>query len=125
LVTLWRYAEGMSPTFLARYVSPWALKRDKQLQQRVAALRTRDGDDCRRCRRAIRFDLPRGHDKGPSVEPVASAASVSAELDDLCLCHSRCNSAGADNTTEVTERIRRRNEAELLSSARGQRRRKA
>src|SRR4051812_40015533 len=116
---------GMSPTFLAKYVSPWALKRDKQLQQRVAALRTRDGDDCRRCRRPIRFDLPRGHDKGPSVELVASAASVSAELDSLCLCHSRCNSAGADNTVEVTERIRRRNEAELLSNARGQRRRKA
>lgn len=124
-MTLTRYAERMSPTFLARYVSPWALKRDKQLQQQVSALRTRDGDDCRRCRRPIRFDLPRGHDKGPSVEPMGGEANSGADIDQLCLCHSRCNSAGTDNTVEVTERIRRRNEAALLSTARSQRRRKA
>ena len=63
---------GMTRSFIARYVSPWALRKDKQLLQRVAALRERDGDNCRRCRRPIRFDLTRGHDKGPKVELIAS-----------------------------------------------------
>src|SRR5690349_19550952 len=114
---------GMSPTFLARYVSPWTLRRDRAHQQRVAALRQRDGDDCRRCRRPIRFDLPRDHDRGPKVESiVAPAAHEPEDLDNLCLCHGRCNAAGEDHTPEVTERIRRRNEAALLSSARTARR---
>jgi len=113
----------MSPTFLARYVSPWALKRDKEHQQRVAALRQRDGDNCRRCRRPIRFDLPRDHDKGPKVETVATQiASEPQDFDNLCLCHGRCNAAGEDSTTEVTERIRRKNEADLLVSSRKARR---
>jgi len=110
----------MSPTFLARYVSPWAVKRDKQHQQRVAALRQRDGDHCRRCRRPISFDLPRGHDKGPKVEPIGQSAE-SQDLESLCLCHGRCNAAGEDHTPEVTERIRRKSEAALLSGRRSAR----
>jgi hypothetical protein len=111
----------MSPRSLARYVSPWTLKRDKEQERRVAALRQRDGDECRRCRRPIRVDLPRGHDKGPKVESIAERTDVQ-ELEGLCLCHGRCNAAGEDHTTEVTERIRRRNEAALLSSSRKARR---
>ena len=116
---------GMTRSFIAKYVSPWALRKDKQLLQRVAALRERDGDNCRRCRRPIRFDLTRGHDKGPTVQRIAmDAAAETRSLDELCLCHLRCHAAGADNTDEVTERIRRKSEAELLSSSRrsGQRR---
>lgn len=101
----------MSPMSLARYVSPWTLKRDRVRQQRVAALRKRDGDDCRRCRRPIRFDLPPGHDKGPSVQSIAGGDG----LENLCLCHGRCNAAGEDHTDEVTERIRRRSEAALFA----------
>lgn len=115
----------MSPMSLAKYVSPWTLKRDKEKQQRVAALRQRDGDDCRRCRRPIRFDLPRGHDKGPKLECIAMAAEEGEQLDSLCLCHTRCNSAGADNTDEVVERIRRKSEAALLSSSRRSRGRRS
>jgi hypothetical protein len=109
--------EVMSPMSLAKYVSPWTLKRDKEKQQRVAALRQRDGDDCRRCRRPIRFDLPPGHDKGPAVQSIA-ASSADQNLESLCLCHSRCNAAGEDHTDEVTERIRRRNEAALFAKPR-------
>ena len=120
---------GMTRSFIAKYVSPWALRKDKQLLQRVAALRERDGDNCRRCRRPIRFDLTRGHDKGPKVQLIASDAAEEAQrLDQLCLCHLRCHAAGADNTDEVTERIRRKGEAALLSSSRrsaGRRTRKA
>jgi len=108
---------------LAKYVSPWTLKRDKAQQQRVAALRQRDGDTCRRCRREIRFELQPGHDKGPTSESVMNAADGDPQdLDNLCLCHARCNAAGEDKTSEVTERIRRKNEAELLSSRRKARR---
>jgi hypothetical protein len=57
----------MTRSFIATYVSPWVLGRDKQLQQKLAALRERDGDNCRRCRRPIRFDLPRGHDWSETV----------------------------------------------------------
>ena len=105
----------MTGSFLARYVSPWALRKDRRVQQRVAALRQRDGDSCRRCRRPIRFDLPAGHDKGPKLEAIGAADTDEEMLDNLCLCHGRCNAAGADNTDEVTERIRRKSEAALLS----------
>ena len=104
----------MSST-IARYVNPWKFKREQE-EQRLAALRRRDGDDCRRCRRPMRFDLPDGHDLGPKVEAVANGAA--AAFDDLCLTHRRCNTEPADLTAEVKERIRRKNEAELFSRAR-------
>jgi hypothetical protein len=106
----------MSASILAKYVTPWKFRRELQ-EQRVAALRARDGDNCRRCRRPIRFDLPAGHDRGPKSEPVLPGTDPEM-LDNLCLCHGRCNAAGSDHTEEVTERIRRKNEAELLSRSR-------
>lgn len=107
----------MSASIIAKYVTPWRYRREQE-EQRVAALRQRDGDNCRRCRRPIRFDLPLGHDRGPRLEPIGSAAGAGATLDQLCLCHGRCNAAGADHTEEVTERIRRKSEAALLSRSR-------
>jgi len=98
---------------IAKYVTPWKFRREQQAQ-RVAALRQRDGDDCRRCRRPIRFDLTPGHDKGPKIEGEASDEQA---LDQLFLCHGRCNAAGADHTAEVTERVRRRGEAALFAKA--------
>ena len=103
---------------IAKYVTPWKFRREQQAQ-RVAALRQRDGDDCRRCRRPIRFDLTAGHDKGPKVETSEPVVAGEEEIfDNLFLCHGRCNAAGADNTAEVAERIRRRSEAELFAKAR-------
>jgi len=99
---------------IAKYVTPWRFRREQQAK-RVAALRERDGDDCRRCRRPIRFDLAPGHDKGPKVE---GGGADERALDDLFLCHGRCNAAGADHTAEVTERIRRKSEAALFTKAR-------
>ena len=115
----------MTRSFIARSVSPWALRRDKVEQQRVAEIRNRDGDSCRRCRRPMRFDLPRGHDRGPKIERIAPVAEgVADTLDNLCLCHSRCTASGADHTDEVTERIRRKSEAALFAKSRAQRRKK-
>ena len=118
------YGEAMNRSFLAKYVSPWTLRRDREQQQRIAAIRQRDGEDCRRCRRPIRFDLPDGHDKGPRVLSIESNAPGEPQpLEALCLCHVRCNSAGADNTDEVTERMRRKSEAALLPKSRKARKR--
>ena len=108
----------MSRAIIAKYVTPWKFRREQDAQ-RVAALRQRDGEDCRRCRRPIRFDLPRGHDKGPKIELASPADGRTGDaLDTVFLCHGRCNSAGADNTAEISERIRRRSEAALFTKAR-------
>ena len=114
----------MSSSILARYLNPWGFRR-AEAQQRLSALRGRDGDNCRRCRRPIRFDLPHGHDQGPKIEQMQLADGAETELDHLCLCHGRCNAESADNTSEVLERIQRKNEAELLSKARKPRKRAA
>jgi hypothetical protein len=109
----------MSRKLIARYVTPWVSKREKEEQQRVAALRQRDGDKCRRCRRPIRFDLPSGNDKGPRIESIlAPGSDGAAPIDSLCLCHGRCNADSGDNTQEVTERVRRRSEAALFARSR-------
>jgi hypothetical protein len=118
----------MSRSIVAKYVAPWRFRRE-QAEQRLAELRKRDGDDCRRCRRPMRFDLPAGHDKGPKIEATVTgttggtgAGGGAEPLETLCLCHGRCNSAGEDHTDEVAERIRRKSEAALLSTARRKRR---
>jgi len=115
----------MSSSILAKYLNPWRFRR-REAQQKLDALRRRDGDNCRRCRRPIRFDLPDGHDQGPRFEQIQPLANGSAtEIDNLCLCHGRCNAESADNTNEVLERIQRKNEAQLLSKARKPRKRAA
>src|SRR5689334_21178831 len=108
----------MPSSSIIRYISPWKCRREQQAE-RVRALRERDGDNCARCRRPVRFDLTEGHDQGAKVELVVPAnAGGSEEVDNLRLCHRRCNAPGLDHTGEVTERMRRKNEAALLSKSR-------
>jgi hypothetical protein len=114
----------MSRTTIAKYLNPWKFRREQE-RQRLQALRKRDGDDCRRCRRPMRFDLPPGHDMCPKVEAVVSAPTDPEQLDNLCLCHRRCNAESADYTAEVKERIRRKAEADLLSKSRKRRKKAA
>jgi hypothetical protein len=104
---------------IVKFVNPWKFRREQQAQ-RLQSLRQRDGDDCRRCRRPMRFDLPDGHDLGPKVEQILSGTAEA--LENLCLTHRRCISEGFDHTVEVKERIRRRAEADLLSNSRKRRR---
>jgi hypothetical protein len=111
---------------IARFVSPWKYRRDQAEAARVKALRQRDGDDCRRCRRPMRFDLPAGHDHGACVQSIQFGIdAASTTFENLCLTHRRCNAANADNTAEVSERIRRKQEAELFSNSRKRLRRSA
>ena len=53
------------------------------------------------------------------IEAVATHASeAAAPVENLCLCHGRCNADSGDNTLEVTERVRRRSEAALFARSR-------
>ena len=104
---------------IARFVSPLKYRREREEAARVRALRQRDGDECRRCRRPMRFDLTPGHDQGACAQPIRFGVEAEpASFENLCLTHRRCNSVSADHTAEVTERIRRKQEAELFSKAR-------
>lgn len=95
---------------IARFINPWGFKRDQQ-RRRLAELRQRDGDHCRRCRRPMLFDLPPGHDQAPTVQQIGPRPKGgSGALDNLCLCHVRCNRVTVDNTVEVQERMRLRAE---------------
>jgi hypothetical protein len=93
--------------------SLWTSRKEKE-RRRIATLRSRDGEDCRRCRRPLRFDLPSGHDLAPKIEPMAVDAKAD-ELEQMCLTHWRCNPSMLDHTGEVLDRVRRKAEAELLA----------
>jgi len=112
----------MAAASLIKFVNPWRF-RQLERERQLLALRQRDGDDCRRCRRPIRFDLPAGHDLGVRIEPIRSAAArEKPNLENLCLTHGRCNAQAGDDTVAVTERVRRKNEAELFAAQRKKRR---
>ena len=101
----------MTRTAIAKYFAPWMFRRE-QKRERFEALRRRDGDKCWRCKRPMRFDLPRGHDHAPTIEHlIPTSKGGTAALDNLCLCHGRCNRLMADTTLEVKERMRARGEA--------------
>jgi hypothetical protein len=88
------------------YLNPWKVRRDKE-RQRIEELRRRDGDNCRRCRRPMHFDLPHGHDQAPRIQNISPRSNDGAvALEDWCLCHGRCNPEPGDATAEVMERIR-------------------
>jgi 5-methylcytosine-specific restriction endonuclease McrA len=95
---------------IVKYFHPWMFMRDKK-RQRFAELRERDGDHCWRCRRPMQFDLPRGHEKAPTIEHrLPKSKGGTNALDNLCLCHGRCNWAMGDATPQVKERMRLRAE---------------
>ena len=93
---------------IVKLIAP-RLYRQRQQAEVVRVLRSRDGDNCARCRRPLRFDLPGGHDLGPVVETDH-------------LCHRRCNQSGLDHTDEVAARMRRKAEATLFAKSRRKRR---
>jgi hypothetical protein len=112
----------MTRSTIARRVNPWKYRREQE-EQRVAVLRQRDGDNCARCRRPMRFDLPAGHDMAARVEELAPAAAAEpASLDKLVLTHGRCNAQAGDNTAEVRQRVRQKSEAALFETTRRKRR---
>ena len=112
----------MSRSVIIKFVAPWKFRRE-QNEERLRELRRRDGDNCRRCKRPLRFDLPDGHDLGPRVEPVLPIPPGGIEtLDNLCLTHGRCNAKHGCDTAEVKERARIKHEAALFEKSRRRRR---
>ena len=106
--TIFPYRGAVPGKHIARYLNPWMFKREKK-QQYFDILRKRDGDNCSRCRRPMRFELPRGHAQAPKIEHIKPETKGGAlALDNLCLCHARCNWMMGDNTPEVQERMRLR-----------------
>jgi hypothetical protein len=105
------------PSIIA-YLNPWKLKREREQAARLAELRKRDGDSCARCRRPMRFDLPKGYDLAFAVEQVVRGAGEG--IDNLRLCHTRCNASGKDHTGEARARVRREGEAALFDRSRKQ-----
>jgi 5-methylcytosine-specific restriction endonuclease McrA len=117
-----RYEERMSGGTIIKFVNPWKFRRDQA--ERLKALRLRDGDNCRRCKRPLRFDLPDGHDLRARIEAIVpKTAGGSEELDNLCLTHGRCNGQAGDDTADVQERVRLKSEAALFEASRKKRRR--
>ena len=45
-----------------------------------------------------------GEQIAPKLEPILPSAGAAA-LDNLCLCHTRCNAQSGDNTAEVLHRL--------------------
>ena len=102
---------------IAKYLNPWMFQREKK-RLKLEQLRQRDGDDCWRCKRPMRFDLPRSHELAPTLEhllPKSKGGTMA--LDNLCLCHGRCNWLMADATPEVKERLRLKTEAAVFAKA--------
>ena len=93
-------------------INPWKRKRAR-IAAEIDALRRRDGEQCARCRRPLRFDLPAGHDQGARIEQAGTAPPV--------LTHGRCNLPGRDQTEEVMERLRPSREAALFAKSRKKR----
>ena len=111
----------MQPHAVLRFLMPGRYARELRAQ-RLAELRERDGDHCRRCRHPIRFELPEGRDQAAKIdEIVAGAAGGRGAIDNLCLTHARCNANAGDNTVAIRERLRPQREAELFSKARKKR----
>lgn len=115
----------MSRNSIAKYFNPWMFQREKK-RLRFQQLRDRDGDNCWRCRRPMRFDLPRGHDLAPTIEHLQpKSKGGTGEMGNLCLCHGRCNRIMADATPEVKERMRKKAEADLFAQSKRRKRRVA
>jgi hypothetical protein len=108
----------MTALSISRFLNPWKFRREEKARW-IAALRDRDGDDCRRCRRPIHFDRPAGHELGARIEQVVPG--LADAFDNLCLTHGRCNAQAGDDTTAVRERLRPKREAELFTRQRKKR----
>jgi hypothetical protein len=113
----------MASGTIIKFVAPWKFRREQNVQ-RMKALRMRDGDTCRRCKRELRFDMPDGHDLGAKIEAILpKSAGGTEDLDNLCLTHGRCNAKSGCDTAEVKERARIKHEAALFETSRKKRRR--
>ena len=84
----------------------WVLAQVEK-KQRFAAVRARDGDDCWRCNRPMRFEGPPNCGKAATIEHVLPRSKGGGDdLGNLRLCHVGCNRHLADHPPEQKERMR-------------------
>ena len=90
----------------AKWFSPWMFARDKK-RQRFDAVRKRDGDQCWHCGNPMRFGRPFNIGKAATIEHwLPKALGGTSALDNLRLCHVRCNRHLGANSPEQKERMR-------------------
>lgn len=88
------------------FLPGWAHKLVKK-KRRFAAIRARDGDDCWRCHRPMRFEGPPNCGKAATIEHITPRSKGGTDdLDNLRLCHVGCNRHLADHPPEQKERMR-------------------
>lgn len=91
----------------AKRFLPWWIRRSLEQRACKAAVRQRDGDNCWRCHRPMRFGPPFNCGKGASVEhlePLSQGGTWA--LGNLVLCHVGCNRHLGANTPEQKKRMR-------------------
>ena len=87
------------------FLPGWAHRRLRK--RRLAALRARDGDNCWRCRKPMRFEGPPNCGKAATIEHILPRSKGGGdELANLCLCHPGCNRHLADHSPAQKERMR-------------------
>jgi nitrate/TMAO reductase-like tetraheme cytochrome c subunit len=97
-----------NPKKIAKYLNPWMFKREKA-KQRVAKLRTINGDNCWRCHAPMNFTEPRNKRRSATIEHLtARAHGGNSAIDNIVLCHRGCNQHLGANTREQKERMRSR-----------------
>ena len=88
------------------FLPGWVHKRLNR-HRKFARVRRRDGDDCWRCGRPMRFEGPPNCGKAATIEHVQPLSrGGSWALDNLRLCHVGCNRHLGDRTPEEKERMR-------------------
>lgn len=87
------------------FLPGWVHRRLRK--KKLAAIRVRDGDDCWRCNRPMRFEGPPNCGKAATIEHVMPRSKGGSDaLTNLRLCHVGCNRHLADRLPEQKERMR-------------------
>ena len=90
-----------------RWSVPWWIARHRKKKVRLAALRARDGDDCWRCGRPMRFEGPPNRGRAATIEHLRPRSQGgTGALDNLRLCHVGCNRHLGAHPPEQKERMR-------------------
>ena len=90
----------------AKYL-PWWMQKHIRNQERRAAVRKRDGDECWHCGNPMRFGPPFNAGKAATIEHVMPLSQGGTwALGNLRLCHGRCNRHLGAHSPEQKERMR-------------------
>jgi hypothetical protein len=88
---------------------PWWMKKHLKKRAKIAEIRQRDGDNCWRCHRPMRFGPPYNVGKSATVElKLPKALDGTSALENIVLCHVGCNRHLGANTPEQKQRMRLR-----------------